>query len=67
MLILSSLLNQNGICLWTGYIVYPTLLNPNHANPHTKYYIDDLYSMDSLKPTLRKDRTNIIKFIQNSI
>jgi len=42
-------------------------INPNHANPNTRYFIDDLYSMDSLKSTLRKDRTNIIKFIQQSI
>lgn len=42
-------------------------INPNHSNPFTRYYIDDLYSMDSLKSTLRKDRTNIIKFIQQSM
>ena len=42
-------------------------INPNHANPNTRYFIDDLYSMDSLKSTLRKDRTNIIKFIQQSM
>ena len=42
-------------------------INPNHSNPNTRYFVDDLYSMDSLKSTSRKDRTNIIKFIQQSI
>ena len=39
-------------------------IKPTHSNPFTRYYIDDLYSFDSLRPTLRKDRTNIIKYIQ---
>ncbi len=39
-------------------------VKPTHSNPMSRYWIDDLYSFDSLRPTLRKDRTNIIKYIQ---
>ena len=38
-------------------------INPTHTNPITRFYIDDLYSFDSFKPVLRKDRTNILKYV----
>lgn len=38
-------------------------INPTHTNPLSRFYIDDLYSFDTFKPVLRKDRTNILKFV----
>jgi hypothetical protein len=41
-------------------------INPTHSNPNTRYYMDDIYSLDTLKPISHKMRTNIMKFIQNN-
>ena len=49
------------------FFVRSWVINPNHSNPLTRHYIDDLYSYDTLKSTSRKDRTNILKFIQQSM
>jgi len=50
-----------------NYFVRIWDINPTHSNPNTRYYIDDLYHFESLKPVLSKDRTNILKFIQNNL
>ena len=41
-------------------------INPTHTNPNSRYFMDDIYSLDTLKPITHKMRTNIIKYIQNN-
>lgn len=41
-------------------------IRPTHTNPMTKWWMDDIYSFKSFKASLAKDRTNILKFVQQN-
>jgi hypothetical protein len=42
------------------------VVRPTHTNTMTKYWADDIYSFKSFKAIMAKDRTNIIKFVQQN-
>ena len=42
-------------------------VNPTHSNPNTRYWVDDIYSMDTMKPIVHKQRTNILKLVQQHL
>jgi hypothetical protein len=41
-------------------------VRPTHTNTMTKYWADDIYSFKSFKGVSGKDRTNILKFVQQN-
>ena len=41
-------------------------VRPTHTNPMTRWWADDIYSFKSFKAVSGKDRTNIIKFVQQN-
>jgi hypothetical protein len=41
-------------------------VRPIHTNTMTKYWADDIYSFKSFKAVSGRDRTNILKFVQQN-
>lgn len=48
---------------WKEYIAPITDRGEGYHNVKSRYLIEDLYTMEEVRPIIRKDRTNIINFL----